>query len=126
MAARFASRTQEVASSAERGIDGMASTNDFVDLLENPDFKHLVAEIVGVFAKSQEGTADANLACDALMFVNALIYEANPYNAGPKGLRDANKQIAADAKAMLNFIRDAGVRQGEHLLFTMITQPTVN
>ena len=60
------------------------------------------------------------------LYVNALLYEANPYNAGPKGLRDANKQIAADAKAMLNFIRDVGTRQGEHLLFTMTKQPTIN
>ena len=45
----------------------MASTNDFVELLEDPDFKKLVAEIMAVFAKSQEGTANANLACDALM-----------------------------------------------------------
>ena len=104
----------------------MASTNDFLELLENPDFKNLVAQIMAVVAKSQEGSANANLACDALMYVNALIYEANPYNAGPKGLRDANKQIAADAKAMLNFIRDVGTRQGEHLLFTMTNQPTIN
>ena len=82
----------------------MASTNDFVELPENPDFKLLVAQIMAVVAKSQEDSANANLACDALMYVNALIYEANPYNAGPKGLRDANKQISADAKAMLNFI----------------------
>ena len=104
----------------------MASTNDFVELLENLDFKLLVAQIMAVVAKSQEGSANANLACDALMYVNALIFEASPYNPGSKGLRDANKQIAADAKAMLNFIRDAGKRQGEHLLFTMTKQPTIN
>ena len=104
----------------------MASTNDFVELLENPDFKILVAQIMAVVAKSQEGSADANLACDALMSVNALIYEASPYNASPKCLRDANKQIAADATAMLNFVRETSVRQGEHLLFTMTNQPTIN
>ena len=104
----------------------MASTNDFVEMLENPDFKKLVAQIMAVAAKSQESGVSANVVCDALMYVNALIYEANPYNAGVKGLRDANKQIAADAKAMLNFIRDAGKRQGEHLLFTMTKQPTIN
>ena len=104
----------------------MSSTNDFVELLDNSDFKSLVAQIMAVVAKSQEGNANANLACDALMFVNALIYEASPYNAGPKGLRDANKQIATDAKAMLNFIRETSLRQGEHLLFTMTNQPTIN
>ena len=104
----------------------MASTNDFVELLENPDFKKQVAQIIAVVAKSQDGSANANLSCDALMFVNALIYEASPYNSGPNGLRDANKQIAADAKAMLNFVRDASLRQGEHLLFTMTNQPTIN
>ena len=60
------------------------------------------------------------------LYINALIYEANPFNEGPKGLRDADKQIAADAKAMLNFVRDTSVRQGEHLLFTMTNQPTIN
>ena len=104
----------------------MASTNDFVELLENLDFKLLVAQIMAVVAKSQEGSANANLACDALMYVNALIFEASPYNPGSKGLRDANKQIAADAKAMLNFIRDTSLCQGEHLLFTMTKQPTIN
>ena len=104
----------------------MASTNDFVELLENPDFKNLVAQMMAAVAKSQENGVSANFGCDALMYVNALIYEASPYNAGPKGLRDANNQIAADAKAMLNFIRDVGTRQGEHLLFTMTNQPTIN
>ena len=104
----------------------MASTNDFVELLENPDFKQLVSQIMAVATKSQGGGVSANVVCDALMYVNALIFEANPYNAGPKGLRDANKQISADAKAMLNFIRDAGKRQGEHLLFTMTKQPAIN
>ena len=104
----------------------MASTNDFVELLENPDFKMLVAQIMAVGAKSQASGVSANVVCDALMYVNSLISEANPYNAGPKGLRDANKQIAADTKAMLNFIRDASLRQGEHLLFTMPKHPTIN
>ena len=104
----------------------MASTDNFLEMLENPDFKKLVAQIMAAVAKSQEGSANANLTCDPLMYVNALIYEANPYNAGPKGLRDANKQISADAKAMLNFIRDTSARQGEHLLFTMTNQPTIN
>ena len=32
------------------------------------------------------------------LYVNALIYETSPYNEGSKGLRDATKQISADAK----------------------------
>lgn len=104
----------------------MASTNDFVELLENPDFKLLVAQIMAVVAKSQENGANANVACDALQYVNALIYEASPFNEGPKGLRDAHKQISDDAKAMLAFIRDVSMRQGEPLLFTITAQGTVN
>lgn len=104
----------------------MASTNDFLELLENPDFKLLVAQIMAVVAKSQETGASANVACDALQYVNALIYEASPFNAGPKGLRDAHKQISADAKAMLGFIRDASLRQGKPLLLTMTEPPTIN
>lgn len=104
----------------------MASTNDFIELLENPDFKILVAQIMAIVAKSQENGANANVACDALQYVNALIYEASPFNEGPKGLRDAHKQISADAKAMLAFIRDASLRQGKSLLFTMTGQRILN
>ncbi len=104
----------------------MASTNDFIELLENPDFKILVAEIMAVVAKSQQDGVSANIACDALQYVNALIYEASPFNEGPKGLRDAHKQISADAKAMLAFIRDASLRQGKPLLFSMTAAPTLN
>lgn len=104
----------------------MASTNDFVEMLENPEFKMLVAQIFAVVAQSQQSGVNANLACDALQYVNALIYEASPYNEGPKGLRDAHQQISADAKAMLTFVRDASLRQGEHLLFTMTNEPTIN
>ena len=56
----------------------MASTNDFVELLENPDFKNLVAQMMAAVAKSQENGVSANFGCDALMYVNALIYESSP------------------------------------------------
>ena len=104
----------------------MASTNDFVGLLENPDFKMLVAQLVTVVARSQEQGVSANVACDALQYANALIYEASPFNEGPKGLREAHKQISSDAKAMLTFIRDASLRQGKPLLLSMTEAPTVN
>lgn len=104
----------------------MASTNDFVELLENPDFKLLVAQIFTVVAKSQEDGISANVACDALQYVNALIYEASPHNEGPKGLREAHKQIGADSRAMLEYIRAASLRQGKSLLFSMTEPPTVN
>lgn len=104
----------------------MASTNDFVELLENPDFKMLVAQLVTVVARSQEQGISANVACDALQYVNALIYEASPHNEGPKGLREAHKQIGADSKAMLEYIRAASLRQGKPLLFSMTEPPTLN
>ena len=69
----------------------MASTNEFLELLENPDFKLLVAQITAIVARSQEQGVSANVACDALQYVNALIYEASPFNEGVKGLRDAHK-----------------------------------
>jgi hypothetical protein len=86
----------------------------------------LVAQITAVVAKSQENGANANVARDAVQYVNALIYEASPFNEGPKGLRDAHKQISANAKAMLAFIRDASLRQGKPLLFTMTEARTLN
>lgn len=104
----------------------VASTNDFIELLENPGFKSLTAQILAVVAQSQQNGANANLACDALQFVSALIYEASPFNEGPKGLRDAHKQICDDAKAMLAFVRDATLRQGKPLLFTMTEARTLN
>ena len=55
----------------------MASTNNLLEMLENPDFKMLVAEIFAVVAKSQESGATANVACDALQYVNALICETS-------------------------------------------------
>lgn len=104
----------------------MASTNDFVELLENPNFKMLVAQLVTFVARSQEQGISADVACDALQYVNALIYEASPHNEGPKGLREAHKQIGADSKAMLENIRAASLRQGKPLLFSMTEPPTVN
>ena len=104
----------------------MASTNDFAELLENPDFKMLVAQLVTVVAKSQENGISANVACDALRYVNALIYEASPHNEGPKGLRDAHKQIGADSRAMLEYIRAASLRQGKSLLLSMTEPPALN
>jgi hypothetical protein len=104
----------------------MASTNDFTELLENPDFKLLVAQIFTVVAKSQEKGISANVACDALQYVNALIYEASPHNEGPKGLREAHKQIGADSRAMLEYIRAASLRQGKPLLLSMTEPPTIN
>ena len=59
----------------------------------------------------QESGATANVACDALQYVNALICEASPFNEGPKGLRDAHKQINSDVKGMLTFVRDTSMRQ---------------
>lgn len=104
----------------------MASTNNLLEMLENPDVKMLVAEIIAVVAKSQERGVTANVACDALQYVNALICEASQFNEGPKGLRDAHKQISSDVKSMLSFVRDASLRQGEPLLFTMTMRPTIN
>ncbi len=104
----------------------MASMNDFTELLENPDFKLLVSQILSVIATSQENGISANVACDALQYVNALIYEASPQNEGPKGLREAHKQIGADSRAMLEYIRAASLRQGKPLIFSMTEPPTIN
>jgi hypothetical protein len=105
----------------------MASTDNFLELLENPEFKILVAQIMAAVTKThKDGTVSDNIAKDALLFVNALLYDASPNNEGPKGLRDAQNQISADAKSMLQFIRDTGLRQGKPLLFTMTQRPTLN
>lgn len=104
----------------------MASTNDFLELIENPDFQTLVAQITALFAGSQEKGISASLACDALQYVNVLVHEASPHHEGPKGLREAHKQIGADAKAMLEFVRAASLRQGKPLLYSMIEKPALN
>lgn len=104
----------------------MASKNDFIELLRNPDFKMLVAQILAILDKSRKAGVTTNVACDALLFVDALLYDANPFNEGPKGLKDAHNQISADAKSMLNYIRDASLLQGKPLLATMIEHPTID
>lgn len=105
------------------GDTRMASTDDFLELLESPDFKLLVAQVLAVVSQSQAKGVSADLACDALQYVNALIHEASLQNEGPKGLRDAHKQVGVDAKAMLEFIRAASLRQGKPLLFSMTEPP---
>ena len=45
----------------------MVSTNNLLEMLENPDFKMLVAQIMTVRAKSQASGISANVVCDALM-----------------------------------------------------------
>lgn len=104
----------------------MASTNDFHGLLENPDFKMLVAQLITVVAWSHQQRISANVACDALQYVNALMHEASPVNEGPKGLRAAHKQISDDAKAMLTFARDVSLRPGKPLLLSMTEALTVH
>lgn len=105
----------------------MASTNDIVALMESPDFKQLVAEIMAVVATSQQRPGgSANLACDALLFVNAMIAEANPHHEGGKGLRVAREGIADDAKVMLKVLREHAERHGQSLLFSITPKPTLN
>ena len=105
----------------------MASTQNLIELMENQDFKQLVADIMAVVAASQQrpgGTA--NMACDALIFATAMITEANPYHVGGKGLKVARDGIADDAKVMLKVLREHAERTGQSLLFTITSQPTLN
>ena len=104
----------------------MANTIDFNAILENPDFNLLVTQLITVVDRSQQQGISANVACDALQYVNALMHEASPVNEGPKGLRAAHKQISDDAKAMLTFARDLSLRQGKPLLLSMTEAPTVS
>ena len=105
----------------------MASTHDIIGLMEDPDFKKLVGEILAVVAASQQQPGgDVNLACDALSFVNAMIAEANPYHAGGKGLKLARDGLANDAKVMLKVLREHAERNGQLMLFSLTPQPMLN
>ena len=105
----------------------MASTHDIVELMDDPMFKTLVAEIMEVVAASQQRPGgSANLACDALIFAAAIIAEADPHHAGLKGLTVARKNITGDASVMLKVLREHAERSGQSLLFSMTSQPTLN
>ena len=105
----------------------MASTQNIIELMESPDFKILVAEITSVVAASQQRPGgNANLACDALLFVIAMIAEANPHHQSGKGLKAARDGIAGDAKVMLKVLREHAERNGQPLLFSMTHKPTLN
>lgn len=104
----------------------MTSADDFVDLLTNPEFKLLVAQLVALVRASTEDTTTPNIVCDALQYVSLLIHEAKPEHCGPAGLTEAYSKISADTIAMLNLIRDASVRQGKPILWTMFQKPTLN
>ena len=105
----------------------MASTHDIFELIENPVFKALVAEIIEVVAASQQRPGgSANVACDALIFATAIIAEADPHHAGLKGLRLARKNMTGDANVMLKVLREHAERSGQSLLFSMTSQPTLN
>lgn len=105
----------------------MASTHDVDELIASPHFQKLVADILAVVAKAQEHPdTTANMANDALTFVNAMIAEANPHNAGRNGLKSAHKGLSDDADAMLRMLRDHTAMTGTPMLFTIAPPPSIN
>jgi hypothetical protein len=105
----------------------MASTHDLDELMANPHFQKMVADVLAVVAKAQaHPDTTANMANDALTFVNALIAEANPHNAGRHGLKAAHKGLSDDASAMLRMLRDHSNATGTSMLFTITPSPVIN
>lgn len=105
----------------------MASTHNLDELMADPVFQTIVANILEVVAKAQRqpGTT-ANMANDALTFVNAMIAEANPHHAGRPGLKAAHRGMSDDARTMLRALRDHTQTSGTSLLFTITPPPLVN
>ena len=105
----------------------MASTHNLTELMSDPHFQKLVADILEVVAKAQgqPGTT-ANMANDALTFVNAMIAEANPHHAGRQGLKAAHKGMSEDAVAMLKALRDHTATTGTPMLFSITPPPSIN
>ena len=80
----------------------MASTHNLAELMAYPDFQRLTADILEVVANVQSKSGSmANMANDALTFVNAMIAEANPHHAGRQGVKAVHKGMSDDALAML-------------------------
>jgi hypothetical protein len=105
----------------------MPNTHDIIELMEDPDFKQLVASIIAlVKASGTPKEGDANLANKALLFANAVIAEADPRNAGNDGLKYAHDAIVNDGKAMLRILREHNERNGQPALATMTKRPTLN
>ena len=105
----------------------MASTHNLAELMADPHFQQLVTDILEVVAKAQAnpGTT-ANMANDALTFVNAMISGANPHHAGRQGLKAAHKGLSDDASAMLRALRDHTQATGTPMLFTITPPPSIN
>ena len=105
----------------------MASTHNLAELMADPHFQQLVTDILEVVAKAQgkPGTT-ANMANDALTFVNAMISEANPYQSDRKGLRAVHKGLSDDALAMLRALRDHTQKTGQPMLFKIKPSPVIN
>ena len=105
----------------------MASAHDLNELLANAHFQKLVADVLAVVAKAQaHPDTTANMANDALTFVNAMIAEANPHHAGRQGLKAAQKGMSDDASAMLRALRDHTNATGTPMLFTITPPPSIN
>ena len=57
----------------------MASTHNLAELMANPHFQQMVTDLLEVVALAQaKPRTTANMANDALTFVNAMLAEANP------------------------------------------------
>jgi hypothetical protein len=105
----------------------MQSTHDIIELMEDPDFKQLVASIIALaITAGKLPDGDTNLARNALLFANAVIAEADPQNAGSNGLKNAQEAMANDATAMLKILREHTERNGQSVLATMTKRPTLN
>lgn len=103
----------------------MSNTESVSELLKDPRFK---AATDGIFAAVVEGLrengrmASANMAIDALAYVQAVFLEAHPGAAGMGGLRKQGKLAGEDLMAFLKVARTHYEQTGKHLLETIGTK----
>jgi hypothetical protein len=95
-------------------------------MLEQPEFKNLLGQLLGAIQQSREESATPDVAIDALLFAAAILSEAEQTHKGAAGMAAAQEKLAADAREMLAFVRETSVRHGQSLLYTVSKRPVMN
>jgi hypothetical protein len=95
--------------------------------LSNYDFQVLVSD----FLKSIQNQSNLNqiepaIVNSALLYSNALFYEASPYYKGKRGLRMATELSCYESKLMFNYLRDVHEDTGQPMLFSLMQSGYVN
>jgi hypothetical protein len=95
--------------------------------LSDQNFQELVVEFVAAIRRqSARNDVEPAVVNSALLYVNALFYEASPYYHGKKGLREATDLSCYESKLMFAYLREVHENSGQPLLFSLMQTGSVN